>query len=329
MAESTEPFPITQPIVALIGPTAIGKTSLSIELAKEFDFEIISVDSMQVYRYMDIGTAKIKKSEMEGVPHHLIDVVDPDEDFDASLFEKLALAAILDIHARGKKVLLTGGTGLYLLALVRGMSKQLPTFPEIRREIQEELAEKGASVLHEQLMAIDRSSANRIHVNDSHRLVRALEIYRGTGRSWSALIEEHQVDQDPRFPGLFTVGLSCDRQLLYERINRRTELMLDEGLEEEVKGLLAMGYGSGLKSMRSIGYSHMLDYIHGEWDRQEMVRCLARDTRRYAKRQFTWFKRMEDIRWYEKGDGEHIVGAVSRHLGAQIQHVNKHTSNLD
>ncbi len=302
--KKSDPFPIVEPIVALIGPTAIGKTALSIQLAQEFDFEIISVDSMQVYRYMDIGTAKITKSEMEGVTHHLIDVVNPDEPFDASIFEELAVRAIVDILARGKKVLLTGGTGLYLRALVQGMSKQLPTFPEIRREIQEQLANDGRDRLHEHLSAIDGISAQRIHRNDTHRLVRAVEIYRGTGRPWSELIAEHQAENSKRFTDILTLALTCERSLLYNRIEERSKTMLASGLQGEVEGLLKKGYSSELKSMRSIGYSHMIKLIKDEWNWQEMVEHLTRDTRRYAKRQYTWFNKIEDIVWIEK-DRDH------------------------
>ena len=314
IAKKTDPFPITQPIVVLIGPTAIGKTALSIEIAREFNFEIISVDSMQVYRYMDIGTAKITQSEMQGVPHHLIDVVDPDEAFDASLFEKLAVRATGDILARGKNVLLTGGTGLYLRALVNGMSQQLPTFPEIRKEIQEQLEKDGCDLLHEQLSVIDRISAKRIHKNDSHRLVRAIEIFRGTGKPWSVLIEEHRAEDSKRFPNVLTLGLTCERSRLYERIGERSEIMLNSGLQNEVEGLLEKGYGPELKSMQSIGYAHMVKYIEDKWDWGSMVEHLARDTRRYAKRQYTWFNKIKDIVWVEKGRYQEVKPMVRTFL---------------
>ncbi len=269
---------------------------------------------MQVYRHMNIGTAKITESEMEGVPHHLINVVNPDESFDASTFEELAMRAIGDILARGKKVLLTGGTGLYLRALVQGMSKQLPTFPEIRREVHEQLANGGRDELHEYLCVIDGISAQRIHKNDTHRLVRAIEIYRGTGRPWSELIAEHQAENSKRITNMLTLGLTCERSLLYNRIEERSKVMLASGLKGEVEGLLEKGYGSELKSMRSIGYAHMVKFIQGEWDRQKMVEQLARDTRRYAKRQYTWFHKIEDIAWIEKDREQDVSYRVERFL---------------
>jgi len=297
---NNDPFPILDPIVVLIGPTAIGKTVLSIQLAKEFDFEIVSMDSMQVYRYMNIGTAKITKEEMKNIPHHLIDVVNPDEPFSAGLYEQMALNAIQKIHARGKKVLITGGTGLYLSALLNGLAKQIPTFPEIRAEIQLEIEQYGHDVLHEQLALIDESTAKRIHENDTHRLVRAIEIFRGTGKKWSRLLEEHQLENELRFKNVLEVGLTCEREKLYSQIEKRSRLMLENGLYEEVTGLLKKGYSSQLKSMQSIGYSHMIKFIRNEWKEGEMLEKLTRDTRRYAKRQYTWFNKMKDMSWFGK-----------------------------
>lgn len=310
----SELFPIHEPIVVLIGPTAIGKTALSIQLAREFDFEIISVDSMQVYRYMDIGTAKITVDEMENIPHHLIDVVDPDDPFDAGRFEKLASAAIQDIHSRGKRVLLTGGTGLYLRALVDGLSEQLPHFPQIRKEIEDELKQNGPRVLHEYLVSCDRISAERIHANDSHRLVRAIEIYKGTGRPWSAFIAEHQAAKKSRFSNILNIGLTCEREKLYKRIGQRSTIMLENGLQGEVEGLLSGGYGPELKSMQSIGYSHMIKQLTGEWGNQEMLENLTRDTRRYAKRQYTWFTKIKDLVWVEPEKSAEIQARVGNFI---------------
>ena len=297
---NSDPFPILDPIVVLIGPTAIGKTVLSIQLAKEFGFEIVSMDSMQVYRYMNIGTAKITREEMENIPHHLIDVVNPDEPFSAGLYEQMALDTIQTILARGKKVLITGGTGLYLSALLNGLAKQIPTFPEIRAEIQLELEQYGHDVLHEQLALIDESTAKRIHTNDTHRLIRAIEIFRGTGKKWSRLLEEHQLENELRFKNVLEVGLTCEREKLYSQIEKRSRIMLENGLYEEVTGLLKKGYSSQLKSMQSIGYSHMIKFIRNEWKEEEMLEKLTRDTRRYAKRQYTWFNKMKGISWFGK-----------------------------
>jgi len=305
-------FPSKIPVVALIGPTAIGKTALSIDLAKRFDFEIISVDSMQVYKYMDIGTAKITHEEMQGIAHHLIDVVAPDQSFDAIAFEKHALEAIKDIRGRGKRVLLTGGSGLYLKALTDGLSHQIPAFPEIRAEILEKLEHTGTNALHELLHSIDSISAKRIHENDTHRLVRGLEIYYGTGKTWSQLLKEHVQSKRVRFENILTVGLTCDRKLLYKRIGLRSEIMMRAGFEEEVVGLLLRGYGLNHKSMRSIGYSHMVKYLQEGWSQERMMELLTRDTRRYAKRQYTWFKKIEDIQWVDKGGVEKIPFMLQR-----------------
>ncbi len=307
-------FPIDKPIVVLIGPTAIGKTALSIELAKQFNFEIISIDSMQVYRYMDIGTAKISREEMDGVPHHLIDVVDPDAPFDAGKFEKLALIAMEDIHARGKHVLLTGGTGLYLQAVLSGLSQKLPHFPEVRTELHQKLASSNPVVMHEHLETVDCISAKRLHPNDTKRVVRALEIFHGTGKTWSAHIEEHKSEAQSRFTNVLKIGLTCDRRKLYQKIEKRTHIMLDNGLKAEVEELLEGGFSRDLKSMQSIGYRHMTHYLFGEWNRATMIEKLVRDTRRYAKRQFTWFNKEEALTWVEKEAVDSIPLMVHEHI---------------
>lgn len=310
------PFPIVQPVIALMGPTAIGKTDLSIQLAKEFGLEIISVDSMQVYRYMDIGTAKISKEEMQGIEHHLIDIIDPDAHFDAVIFEKLALEAIQAIHQQGKGVLLTGGTGLYLKSLVEGFSQDLPTFPDIRENIHKELGQKGVDALHEELLSIDQLSAKRIHKNDTHRVIRGLEIFRGTGKTWSEHLADHKKNKQrlPRFAALLTVGLTCERQLLYKRIERRTDVMLEQGFEEEVRQLVEQGYSLDCKSMRSIGYSHMYNYLTEQYGFERMKELLTRDTRRYAKRQYTWFNRITDLIWVERTESEKVFSLVRNFL---------------
>ncbi len=313
----TDLFPILTPLVILVGPTAIGKTALSIQLARQFDFEIISVDSMQVYRYMNIGTAKISEGEMAGIPHHLIDVVTPDAPFDAGLFEKLALKAVLDISSRGKGVLLTGGTGLYLRSLLKGLSQSLPHFPELRKELQEQLQKLGPDILHEELSLCDHISAKRIHRNDTQRLVRALEIYRGTGKAWSDLLKEHQDESVLRFPNTLCVGLTCERSILHQRIEQRTQIMLESGLQEEVLELVENGYGPDLKAMQSIGYKHMLKHIQGEWNYQTMFDSLVRDTRRYAKRQYTWFNKIKGLHWVDKSRVGDVASQVQKFLSGR------------
>ncbi len=310
-------FPIVEPIVVLVGPTAIGKTALSIKLARSLDFEILSMDSMQVYRYMDIGTAKITKEEMKGVRHHLIDVVDPDENFNAGLYENLALEVIRDVISRGKRVLITGGTGLYLNALLYGLVKEIPVFPEIRKELEQELERHGHDVLHQQLSITDGISAKRIHKNDTHRLIRALEIFKGTGKKWSSLIEEHRLNKHPkRFRNVLKIGLTCERDTLYRRINERSRIMIEQGLQREVVALLEKGYGGGLRSMQSIGYSHMVKFIEKELTESEMIEKLSRDTRRYAKRQYTWFNKIHNLYWFGKDQSYEIEQMVRGFINA-------------
>lgn len=298
------------PVLALVGPTAIGKTGLSLELAERFQCEIVSVDSMQVYRFMDIGTAKVTLEERARIPHHLIDVVDPDAEYDAACFVRDAIQAIEQIHRRGRVVLLTGGTGLYLRALIDGLSSGIGQFPEIREQLQQRLSLVGPHVLHEELAQYDRISAERINVNDTHRLLRALEIYQATGTPWSEHILEHQKQRTARFTNILQVGLTCERDQLYRRIDLRTTLMLKSGLEQEVRGLIARGYSPQLKSMQAIGYRHMNNYLEGIWDMEETERLLARDTRRYAKRQYTWFSAIPELEWFEVQDHPAIIKRI-------------------
>ncbi len=290
---------IAGPVLVLVGPTAIGKTELSLLLAERFDCEIISVDSMQVYRYMDVGTAKVSLAERARIPHHLIDMVEPDEDYDAAAFVRDALQAINRIHRRGRVPLLTGGTGLYLRALIDGLSAEIGHFPEIREQLRQRLALVGHHVLHDELRQSDRFSAERINASDTHRLLRALEILQATGKPWSTHISQHQSQRIRRFSNILQIGLTCERDLLYKRIDQRTSLMLGSGLEQEVKELLARGYSPQLKSMQAIGYRHMHNYLQHIWDLAETERLLARDTRRYAKRQYTWFRTNAELEWFD------------------------------
>ncbi len=306
---------ITAPVLVLVGPTAIGKTALSLEIAHQYDCEIVSIDSMQVYRFMDIGTAKASVEEMAAVPHHLIDVADPDEEYDAARFVRDAMVAINEIHGRGRVALLSGGTGLYLRALFQGLFQDQVSNPAIRAELERELALHGNENLHEELSVIDCVSAERIHKNDTHRLLRALEVYRATGKPWSVHLREHQQAQKVRFTNCLQIGLTCERNLLHERINLRTRMMLEGGLEQEVNELLARGYGPELKSMQSIGYRHMNQYLQGLWGLDECERLLARDTRRYAKRQYTWFSSSKDLQWFATDKPEAVLAVVKKWHG--------------
>ena len=306
-------FPITQPVIALVGPTAIGKTELSLKLAEEFNCEILSLDSMQVYRFMDIGTAKATLDERKRVVHHLIDIVNPDEVYDANRYVEDASELIVDIHNRYKIPLLVGGTGLYLQSLVEGLFEGVGEFPVIREKLQRRLAEEGSSKLHDELNIIDCNSAKRIHKNDTHRLLRALEIYYATGESWAKHIDKHSQTKELRFSNLLQLGLTCDRETLYLRINKRTSAMLRAGLQGEVEDLLSRGYHRRLKSMQSIGYRHMIEHLLDGRPRMETENLLARDTRRYAKRQYTWFRKM-DIEWFEITEKESVIQTVKSFL---------------
>ena len=304
--------PVTEPVIILIGPTAVGKTALSLALAERFSCEIVGLDSMQIYRHMDIGTAKATPKERARVPHHLLDVVDPDEEYHVARYVADATRACKEIIARGNRPLLVGGTGLYLKGLLEGLF-EIPAVPEtVRASLRQRLAEGGRAVLFAELSQCDPESAGRIHPNDTHRLLRALEIFQATGRPWSEHLREQQVQ--PALTKVLQVGLDCERDALYERINLRVEKMVEEGLLAEVEKLLGMGYDRSLKAMQSIGYRHMLQFLQGQWDWDETLFLLARDTRRYAKRQMTWFGNNSQIRWFAPAEAAPIFDCVEGFL---------------
>ncbi len=306
MIDKISPEHISHPVLALIGPTAIGKTELSLEISERFGCEIISVDSMQVYRYMDIGTAKIPAAERRGIAHHLIDIVNPDEQYDAVQFASDCLKEIKSIHDRAAIPLLTGGTGLYLRSLKEGFFSNAPADPVIRKKLMNRLEREKINALHDELYLCDRKSASNIHPRDTSRVVRALEVFLSTGIPLS-VHQQNQAGPGVLFRKLLTIGLSCARSDLYDRINQRTVSMVEEGLEGEVKSLLKRGYSPDLKSMQSIGYRHMVQFLSGSWTRDELIENLARDTRRYAKRQYTWFNKDKSIVWFNRSEGKQIV----------------------
>ncbi len=308
------------PIIVLVGPTAVGKTALSLRLVQRFDCEIISMDSMQVYRHMDVGTAKPSLAEQASVPHHLIDIINPDEQYDAARFVNDALAAIKDIASRKRTVLLTGGTGLYLKALFEGLFDALPTDEGVRVQLRERLEQEGREKLHAELCRVDPDTGGRVHVNDIQRLLRGLEIYLASGRTWTELITEQQQQQKAggqggRFTRVFQVALDCEREQLYQRIAQRSQLMLEQGLIEEVEQLRSMDYAPDLPSMQSIGYKHVNNLLSGEWNKAEMVEYLVRDTRRYAKRQMTWFRKSQELNWFARDDYDRIATQAATVLG--------------
>lgn len=311
---STEQDFWQEPVIFVAGPTAIGKTELALRLAEEFGCEIVGVDSMQIYRHMDIGTAKPTKAERARVPHHLIDYVLPDEDFSASRFVEDCQEAMRQIRANGHIPLLVGGTGLYFSALEKGIFS-LPVIPQkVRQELQEELAGGGREGLFLELKRCDPESAARIHPNDTYRLTRALEIVRATGRTWSSFIAEHQGQRTHKSANLVKIGLTRERDELYQRINQRVEAMTQGGLLAETEALLRMGYTGELAPMQSLGYRHMLSYLKGDWSWERAVEWLARDTRRYAKRQFTWFRADPEIIWLHPRHEAAIAATVAETL---------------
>jgi tRNA dimethylallyltransferase len=282
-------------IVVICGPTGIGKTSGAITLAETCNGEIVGADSMQIYRLMEIGTAKPTPEEQARIPHHLIDIITPEVSFDAAQYEKIARKIISDLHERGKLPIVTGGTGFYNKALTQGLFDTIPHDPEVRKRLKEEADTLGGDTLHNRLLTCDPETARKLHPNDTYRVVRALEVFETTGKPLSFHHKAH------RFSGRhyrqLKIGLTIPREALYERINSRVDLMLQAGLLDEVRTLLEKGYGPELKSMQSIGYRHMVDFIAGRLDWQETVRTMKRDTRRYAKRQMVWFKADPEIHW--------------------------------
>jgi len=291
-----------QKVVVICGPTGVGKTSVAVRLAGAFKAEIINADSMQIYRRMDIGTAKPTPSEQQAARHHLIDIREPDQPFDAAVFVQTARAAAAEIIAGGRLPLLVGGTGLYIKAFLHGLFKTAAVDPAVRARLQAEADEQGPATLYLRLKAVDPAAAARLHPNDLFRILRALETIETSGESISSCHAGHQFKDEPY--DALKIGLQMERETLYGRIDRRVEAMLSAGLEQEVRQLLAAGFGAELKSMQSIGYRHMVDYIQGRTSLEECTRTLKRDTRRYAKRQLTWFGADEDILWYAPRDLE-------------------------
>lgn len=302
-----------QPLVILTGPTAVGKTKTSIALAKAIDGEIISADSMQVYRHMDIGSAKIRPEEMEGVPHHLIDVLDPEEAFHVVRFQQLAKKAMDEIYAKSRIPILVGGTGFYIQSVLYDIDfTENEENTAIRAELEKLAEEKGAAVLHQMLAEVDPESASEIHANNVKRVIRALEFYRLTGTKISEHNEEQRQKESPYNAAYFV--LNDERSRLYERIDLRVEQMLKEGLIEEVQALKDRGYTRDMVSMQGLGYKEILAYLEGEISLEEAVYILKRDTRHFAKRQLTWFKREREVIWVNKPDFQYQKEAIEEFM---------------
>ncbi|ABX42740.1 tRNA (adenosine(37)-N6)-dimethylallyltransferase MiaA [Lachnoclostridium phytofermentans] len=290
-----------QPLVILTGPTAVGKTKLSIDLAKSINGEIISADSMQVYRHMDIGTAKITPEEMEGVTHYLVDEFEPDEEFNVVKFKDCAKEAIREIYSKGKVPIIVGGTGFYIQAVLKDIDfTENDSDTPYRKELEELAQTEGAIKLHDILKQCDPVAAEAIHPNNIKRTIRAIEYFKLTGEPISKHNEEQRGNESPYQYAYFV--LNNDREILYENIDLRVDKMLDAGLVKEVLWLKEQGYDRSLVSMQGLGYKEIYAYLEGECSLEETVYLLKRDTRHFAKRQLTWFKREQDVIWLSKKD---------------------------
>lgn len=291
-------------LIILTGPTAVGKTKLSIETARMLNAEIISADSMQVYKYMDIGTAKITKEEMEDITHYMVDELEPDEEFNVVVFKRLALKYMDEIYKKGKIPLIVGGTGFYIQALLYDIdfTENDDDDGAIRKELEELVRVKGGEYLHSELAKVDKESADDIHPNNVKKVIRALEYYKLTGQKMSEHNKEQRQKESP-YNFLYLV-LNDDRQLLYDRIDKRIDIMLKDGLIDEVKFLKEKGYTKDLVSMQGLGYKEILDYLDGSSTLDEAIYILKRDTRHFAKRQLTWFRREKVTTWIDKSKFE-------------------------
>lgn len=288
------------PLLILTGPTAVGKTALSIALAREVQGEIISADSMQVYRYMDIGSAKIRKEEMCGVPHYLIDCLNPEEEFNIYVFQQMAKKAMAQIYANGHVPIVVGGTGFYIQSLIYDILFEEEEDDGIRQKYEQLLTEKGEKYLHDLLEKVDTVSAEKIHFHNNKRVIRALEFYE---KNHYPISEHNEMQQHRESPYEFRYFvLNDDREKLYQKIELRVDEMVQNGLIDEVKHLKEMGYHRGMVSMQGLGYKEILDYLDDKITLEEAIYRIKRDTRHFAKRQLTWFRRERDVIWVDKSE---------------------------
>jgi tRNA dimethylallyltransferase len=296
-------------LVVILGPTAIGKSKLGIEIARRVGGDIVSADSLQVYRYLDIGTAKPTREERQQIPHHLIDIVNPDEEFNAGLYRRYAREVIKELHRNARRVIVVGGTYLYVRVLLYGIVEGISADSNIREHLRSLKSRYGLSCVYSMLKSVDPESAGRIHPNDYVRIERALEVYYLTGRRMSELQKEHGFRESEYH--VLKIGLFENKEVLKDKINKRVEKMLKGGFVEEVRMLREMGFNRELKPMQSIGYKQINRYLDGEITLEEAVELIKRDTRRFAKRQMTWLRRDGDIEWYSLSrDLDRIVDRV-------------------
>jgi tRNA dimethylallyltransferase len=308
-----------KPVVVLVGPTAVGKSRVAVEVAKAFETEVLTADSRQVYRGMDIGTDKPTPEERQGIPHRLIDLVNPDESFNAGLYRRQALDEIERLYRDCRLPLVVGGTGLYVRTLLKGLCDAPPTDPIMRGALQQEAKDHGHDRLYARLVAVDPVVAARLHPRDESKVIRALEVHRVSGRRMSEYQQEHGFAEQP-FSALI-IGLNRDRDALYRGIEKRIDWQLAHGLIEETKQLLAQGYRRDSAAMKGLGYRQVGEHLAGEYDATEMVRRFKRDTRHYSKRQMTWFRKEPGIQWLTIEESESVqhtaalvIGQVDRFL---------------
>lgn len=303
-------------LIVVAGPTASGKTSLSIQLAKQLNTEIISADSMQIYRYMDVGSAKPTAEEMDGVVHHLIDEVSPFEEFSVKQYTDLAKKAIEEIQSKGKIPIIVGGTGLFINSVIDNIAfSETENDENIRRELNQYAKKNGNQALHKILEEIDYDSAEKIHYNDVKRTVRAIEVFRTTGVPMSEHIRRSKMLPSPY--DLFYIGLTMDRTVLYEKINQRVDRMMENGLLEEVKKLLSMGLDDSYQSMQGIGYKELIWFLQDRMPLEKAIEMIKQESRRYAKRQLTWFKRDKRIQWFDSSKPrltERVTGQLNEFI---------------
>jgi tRNA dimethylallyltransferase len=305
-------------VVVILGPTAVGKSDLALELSAAVSGEIVNADSQQVYRFMDIGTGKSSPQDRRRIRHHLIDIVNPDEEFNAAMFRHMAREVIRQIHERNSTAVVCGGTGLYLKALTRGLFGGPGRDPEMRRRFQEEIDEKGLGPLYQRLLDIDPTVASSIHPNDRQRTIRALEVFQLTGKPLSQWQREHAFQEQPY--ELLKIGLNRERGELYDLINRRSERMIQDGLLEEVRRLADKGYGAELKPLRSVGYLQMGQVLWEARALPEALEEMKQETRRLAKRQLTWFRGDPEILWHHPKQYREILETVNRFLALEHHH---------
>lgn len=302
-------------LIVIVGPTSSGKSALAMEIAQSLSAGIVNADSLQVYRYLDIGTAKPTLKDRERIKHHLVDILDPDEEFNAGSFKERASNLIDHLNKDNSNIIVAGGTYLYVKILLSGLIDVVPKDPEIRDEIKKENSLKGTEYLYSKLRTIDPRAAEKIHSNDYVRIERALEVYYLTGKKISELHERHSFNESPY--DYMKIGIDVEREALRERIDHRVDNMMAQGFIDEVRSVREMGYDPGLKPMQSIGYKQINQYLDNEMELDQAVELIRRDTKRFAKRQMTWLRNDQEIKWFRPEQQlEEIIEVSKRHVKA-------------